>query len=86
MSEQTQEQQAQQGPPQPRPEVVIGVLQNEIAHLQGRLTYQMAVAEEIRAEAIAEIAARDSQIKGLEAQLDRLVGESWREGETAPQE
>lgn len=56
--------------PQVNQSTIIRVQQQEINRLNDNRVYLMTVLEEIKTEALAELAARDSEIAGLKAKLE----------------
>lgn len=63
----TEEQQGNQ--PRPSDAAIIQAQQRELAYVLDRLVFQQALVDEVRAEAVSEIAMRDSRIKALEEQI-----------------
>jgi hypothetical protein len=53
--------------PQPSPQTIIRIQSQEIERLNGNRLYLMALLEDTKAEALAEIAKRDEEIASLKA-------------------
>lgn len=62
----------QQQAPQPNSETALRVLSEEVHRANDTRLYLLAMLEDTKAEAIAEIAARDSEIAGLKAKVEGL--------------
>lgn len=56
--------------PQPNTQTVVRVQSQEIGRLNENRLYLMALLEDTKAEALAEIAKRDQQIEELKAQIE----------------
>ena len=59
--------------PQPSPQTIIRIQSQEIERLNGNRLYLMALLEDTKAEALAEIAKRDEEIAQLSARVDGFV-------------
>lgn len=53
--------------PQPNPQTVVRIQSQEIGRLNDNRLYLIAVLEDTKAEALAEIAKRDQEIEELKA-------------------
>lgn len=66
--------QVQNEQPQPQAQTVINVLQNELQQSNNNRVFLISLLEDTKAEALAEIAARDSRIEALLQQIADLDG------------
>jgi hypothetical protein len=60
--------------PQPNPQTVIKTLSGELGRVNDNRLWLMAMLEETKAEALAEIAKRDQEIAELKAHVVELEG------------
>lgn len=61
--------------PQPSAETIVRVQSQEINRLNDNRLYLIALLEDTKAEALAEIAKRDQQIEELKAQIESAASD-----------
>jgi hypothetical protein len=66
---------SEQPNPQPNPQTIIRVQSQEINRLNDNRLYLIALLEDTKAEALAEIGKRDGEIEALKAQIDSALND-----------